>query len=223
MADPVLVKAFVQVNTVKGWRYLDDAGRMMNHFADQFPEMKVGLNGLQLRAPDATLDDARVTAQDIWVSFTRPATTQLIGDQAWNFVRAVAEFLDVTSASRLGLRMQYLLPVAPTTDLVTRVASVVLGAAVLDLARERHSFGVEMQFSIDAAHMATLRVEPVQVVDRATLTSSIPGEGLMFDGDVSRTGSFAITEARQFLRTASAWCDEHLLALAARVAEEASV
>ena len=51
MPNLVLAKAFCQVNTVKGNRYLDDAGLIMNAYADQFPEMNVGLNGLIMTNP----------------------------------------------------------------------------------------------------------------------------------------------------------------------------
>ena len=71
-AGSVLVKGFIQVDPLKGYRYLDDAGKIMVQYDDHFSEMQVGLEGLRMSGSDSPFDEAKVSANQIWCGFTRP-------------------------------------------------------------------------------------------------------------------------------------------------------
>ena len=113
MADLVLVNAFCQVNILKGFRYLDDAGKIMNRYDDDFAEKSVGLNGLDMstKKEDAILREMRVSSRHIWLRFSKPDTYQYVIDHGSSRIREVADIIDVSSASRFGVRLEYLYPV----------------------------------------------------------------------------------------------------------------
>ena len=111
MNDLMLKAAWCQINTEHGYRYLDDAGKVMNAFAEDFPELAVGLEGLSMKAPGAKLEEVRVSTTAAWASFDRPDTLQYVVDQSWRVFKVVVELIGVQTASRFGMRMHYLRPV----------------------------------------------------------------------------------------------------------------
>ena len=223
VAEARLVKAFCQVNTVKGWRYLDDAGKVMNHFADEFEEMKVGLNGLLLNKPGAIIDEARVTAKDIWIGFTRPATGTYVGDQAWRYVQTVANIIGVESVSRVGVRLQYLLPTAIAQDQMAAIARTLVGGPVLSIPGAPTSTEVSLELQLERGLQVTLRFQPVKLRPSEVLVENLPTEGLMFDSDVSRSGTINLAEARVAIRQAIAWSEDNVPAMVQRVATEIGI
>jgi hypothetical protein len=133
--DIVLAKAYAQVNTVKGWQYLDDAGKVMNRYEDTFPDMSIGPQGLVMRNPVAAIDEARVSGRDIWIGFTRPDTVRYVIDQSWSFISFVAATISVTQATRFGLRLQYIVPRDDLTNDIDATAAVLFATAFLVLQR----------------------------------------------------------------------------------------
>lgn len=221
MPEPILFKVFCQANTIKGWRYLDDAGRIMNLYADQFPDLSVGLRGLVMKNPTAVVEEARVSGNDIWIGFARPATTQLVQDHAWRYVTTVSDIIDVTSYSRVGVRFQYLREVASVAKAMPRLAAVVLGPALTSLGESPGSVEGKIEVTGPDGLDARVSVTFVRAAD-PTADPALPSEGLMLDADISRTSTMTRVEVRRTLQAALAWGDTAMKGLAERIAQEAT-
>lgn len=220
-ASIVLVKAFVQANTLKGWRYLDLAGSVMNHYTDTFVDMNVGLQGLGMRNPAAVMDEARVTPHEIWVGFTRPATLGFVTDKSWNFIATVAEMLGIQTFSRLGLRLQYVLGDPADARSIARAAGLIFGGLWTGLG-DPESFGAMMQVRAGQDLSAAIRIDPVKLAEGAKEDAALPKDGFNFDADVFRTGTLQVISLRPFLRAAADWCSSTIPPLAHRFAQEAA-
>lgn len=217
MPDPILFKVFVQANTIKGWRYLDDAGRIMNEFADQFDDMNVGLQGLVMKSPGAVVDEARVSPRDMWIGFAKPATVQYVQDQANRFIASVSDIIGVESYSRMGVRFQYIREVADLASALPHLATSVLGPELLNIGQSVKAFDGTIEVAVPGDLHARVQITPVRTVD-PTADPALPAQGLMVDADVSRSATMNRTEARRVLQAAVAWAEEDMRALAERVA-----
>ncbi len=108
IARPLLYSTYLQVNTVRGYRYLDDCGKIINKYDREFPNKTWQLQGLALSNPDATLRAINVTVDRIWVQFERPDTLTYAADNGARVIEEICEMLEVNLFSRFGLRAQYL-------------------------------------------------------------------------------------------------------------------
>jgi hypothetical protein len=114
LADLTLADAFFQVNLVKGYRYLDTAGRIMNDFDDRFKEMEVGLQGLNMRAPADPEDhllEMRISAEQIWLHYGVGTPWTELRQEIPRLVERIAGVLEVSSFKRRGFRTMLLYPV----------------------------------------------------------------------------------------------------------------
>ena len=73
-------ESFIQVNTIKGFKYVDKAGEIVNayHKNNSAPQFQMGLNGLVVEQPKDKIDELRVTAQVIWAKFSEINSLDLI-------------------------------------------------------------------------------------------------------------------------------------------------
>lgn len=214
----ILVDAFVQVNTIRGYRYLDDAGSIMVHYDAQFPDMKVGLEGLQMTNPDATIRQIHVSTQRIWIHYNEPDTLTYITDQSRGIVETISEMLAVDKFSRVALRLQELYPADdnPSFAAVVRhkVFSDTLNDAVVTSPNDRDSaFEFMVRLSADNLTVA-LRVAPVRRDREDGERSHLPHRGILIDSDIFREGELSLLEYRRFLRDAVSWAKESLPVIA---------
>ncbi len=65
-------ESFIQINTVKGFKYIDRAGEIVNlyHKKNVPPPFNMGLNGLVIDQPKDKIAELKVTPQMIWMKFT---------------------------------------------------------------------------------------------------------------------------------------------------------
>lgn len=219
MSDLILVKAFCQANTVKGWRYLDVAGEIVNRHIDQLPDIEVGLNGLTMKNSSAVMDEARVSVRHIWVGFTRPATTRLVTDQAFAFINSVSESLGVAGFDRVGVRLQYLNPLPTVGRAIPHMAQTLVAKPLIELSGRLSSFESQVELALADDRTASIRVQPARLADPAG-DPFLPHEGLLYDCDAARTGSIAKSDLRRVLREAAEWSEEHIRAIANVVSTE---
>lgn len=186
MPEAELVKAFCQVNTVKGYRYLDAAGEIMNAYDDQFDELQVGLDGLTMRRSGAVIDEAKVSTSQVWISFTGPDTVQYVVDQATRFVRFVTETLGVTACSRYGFRTQHLLPFAATD--FPEAATKVIHYGLADRIPGRID-QFELHLDVDAQKDSGTKVRIGSAVRGEGMDPRFPKAGVLLDFDIWRKGT----------------------------------
>ena len=70
-------ESFLQINTIKGFKYVDRAGEIVNayHKNNLPPQFLMGQNGLVIGQPKDKIDELKVTAQIIWAKIFALTTT----------------------------------------------------------------------------------------------------------------------------------------------------
>lgn len=208
--ERVLAQAFCQVDVVKGFRYLDDAGKIMNEYDAEFPEKNVGIQGLTMSNKTATLRGLAVSVSRIWLSFFKPDTLQYVLDQSWQRVNKITELTGVTGATRFGFRTENVVPIEDEDAVMKKVGPRVITPTILPKDEKTlRSFGAMAEIRLDDME-AAIRVHLVRKADKA-VESELPEQGIMFDIDVYRGGDMLpINEYRAFLRKAIGWLDSYL-------------
>ncbi len=206
MIEPRIANAFVQANTVKGNRYLDDAGKIMNEWDDSFPEKQVGLEGLHMRNSDKALREMRVSTSTIWLAFFEPDTLQLVLDQSSNVIQKVAEIIEVEKFSRVGVRTQYVYPVGDVPKAVASLAKRIVGTYVESLVDDKskwHALEVATDVVKENARVKLIITFVTRSQQKGNI-SKLPPHGVMFDIDVLTKPDESIDASRLkgFLRHA---------------------
>jgi hypothetical protein len=123
----VLGDAFLQANLIKGYRYLDLSGVIMNWLDDRFASQQVGLRGLvsvQPRDEGDYLMEMRVGSDQIWLHYGLRTPWNLIRKEAPGIVKRVADTFEVSGYSRRGFRVQLVMPVESASRVNARLATV---------------------------------------------------------------------------------------------------
>ena len=201
----VLVRAYCEVLTERGYRYLDDSGRIANRYVDSYDDITIDLSGMRITKKTATMDEIRVSVAQVLISFSMPPTHTLVIDQAWREMSAICEIIGVTSASGFGFRVQFMHPVDEEADLAD---DPLVQAAVA------HAVGEPLQLRIgklknwqsftdwelSSGVMLKVEVGPAKRGEQAVHT--LPAGGILFDFDArQRRSGLAVTDFRAFMRT----------------------
>ena len=127
-----LADAFVQVTTIKGNRYLDKCGMVMNAFDERFPEKEIqsdnlGTNTLSMVNRESSFRQVRMNVNTIWLSFERPPTPQFSMDQSTTTIQEICGIIDVTHFSRIALRTQHIVYEQDAIALFVRARRALIG------------------------------------------------------------------------------------------------
>ena len=199
MPKSKLVGAFFQMDTVRGNRYLDDAGQIMNQYEAILPQMDVGIEGLRMRGGDGPIREMRVSTRQIWISFQDPDSLQLAIDHALPVVQSICEIIHVTAAKRFGLRTEFLASPPDMKELISPLANDLFSSSLIETQDKISTFETMLGFQWDDLH-GNVRVRPVQEVRGGTVRENF---GLMFDIDVYQEGAdLQVNKLNTFLRSA---------------------
>lgn len=118
-------RAFFQANLIKGGRYLDVAGAIINDYRDAYDKFTVGLNELQFVKPknNNMPDSIAVNIDRIWIANYGPGSIKKVKETAEAITRDISRHLGVDSYSRLGFRVHYFKRVKDVRSYSRRVYS----------------------------------------------------------------------------------------------------
>jgi hypothetical protein len=99
-------ESFMQINTIKGFKYVDRAGEIVNayHKNNSAPQFQMGLNGLVIEQPKDKIDELKITAQVIWAKFSEIDSLDSISTLFAKESENVLKILEVEKISRIGWR-----------------------------------------------------------------------------------------------------------------------
>jgi len=99
-------ESFIQINTIKGFKYVDKAGEIVNayHKNNSAPQFQMGLNGLVIEQPKDKIDELKVTTQVIWAKFNEIDSLDSISTLFAKESESILEILEVEKISRVGWR-----------------------------------------------------------------------------------------------------------------------
>jgi len=182
-------ESFIQINTIKGFKYIDKAGEIVNayHKKNAAPQFTMGLNGLVINEPLDKIDELKVTSQVIWAKFTQIDSLDMISNLFSNEAKKILEILEVEKISRIGWRNYFVYEFQDKSkqDEYLKKFTVVDNTTPSIL---RFEIKTGKDFS------ANLIVQPVIKND----TNKTPG--VLFDVDVFKTGEIKIDEVSSTLK-----------------------
>lgn len=99
-------ESFIQVNTIRGFKYVDKAGEIVNiyHKNNTAPQFTMGFDGLVINDPEEKVEQLKVTSQEVWVKFAKPDSLSMISDIFSKEVDLILKVLEVEKVSRIGWR-----------------------------------------------------------------------------------------------------------------------
>ena len=240
--DLILAGAFFQAETLKGYRYLDTAGQIMNDLDDRFEQMTVSVEGLTATRPVDPLDHlraVRVSPERIWLQYgPRTGWTEL-RQEASALVERLATAMRIKGYSRQGLRTQLLYPVDDLDEVVRRFAGRVHNADIVrwDVLGEVFLAGVSVR--IRSGNLkASVTVRPVRRLDApirgravgedellvpSAEDAPLPDTGLLFDADIYDDRQTPTIQVKPLINHAFEMLRDRLTPFAGRVIAEVVV
>ena len=89
------IESFVQVNFVKGYKYVDRAGELVNFFyIDDAPKFAMNLRGLTIYTPNQKIEEIKVSSESFWVHFIEPESLDLIEHNVLEFLPKTLEITE---------------------------------------------------------------------------------------------------------------------------------
>lgn len=102
----VNAESFLQINFVKGYKYVDRAGEIVNYFhkENKAPAFTMGLNGLDIFNPDEKIDSIKLSSRSFWAHFVAPDSLDQMDDFFGKKAQDIIKILEVDEISRIGWR-----------------------------------------------------------------------------------------------------------------------
>ena len=211
ITDLIIHRAFCQANLIKGYQYLDDAGKIMCKYDDRLPEWRVGVEGLIMRNPQKGGGDAlkqlSVNVQRIWLAFHEPATVNYVLNHATSILLDISEIIHVQAYSRLGVRFQFLYKVDDFARALHDFSHTVLDFSKInwDQIGEIQGLTVQSRHAVGDTLAATINLSPVlrrEAKAEEITRDKLPQYAMMIDVDTFTSGEFRVERAvlRKFFR-----------------------
>ena len=211
MPTDLLVDAYFQARTVKGYRYLDDAGKIMNQWDTYFPEKTVGIDGLNMANMDAVLRRLRVDMNNIWLNLNIPDNIDQVVNLAHDTTTRVAEIIGVDQFRRVGLRLEYVYAVKDTGSATVQAISNLFSGQWLTATDNAVWRRRAFQFMVPLNSRdpeVNLRVAVVRRHPKMQPRKELPESGIMADLDLFRTGIIDVRDLKAFLSKAKEWIEK---------------
>ena len=98
------LEGFIQLNFVKGFKYVDKAGEFFNHFfvGDKFPKHAMDPTGMIVKIDDKT--DLKVSPYQLWMHFSDPASFDLQKREFVKKAELANSIFEPEKYTRLGWR-----------------------------------------------------------------------------------------------------------------------
>lgn len=102
--------SFIQLNTIRGFKYVDKAGEIVNEYHNKNtpPEFVMNLNGLVIKNPSSTLDELRITPNTIWARLESAGSLEQIESAFQKNVETITSILEIEKVKRFGWRNYYI-------------------------------------------------------------------------------------------------------------------
>lgn len=218
-----LITAFVQANTVRGNRYIDDAGQIVNDWEETFPQWEMGLQGMKMSNQQATMRELNVDTKRIWVRFEEPESLHEVSRQSRRVIDSVSRTIGVDTFSRLGFRLHYVVSYPDDPEFAYAYYKNVFTSDVARLMEtmtmdEKHSFELNLPLK-DGDLNIVLRTAPVMRTEEAD-PDKLPTLGIMFDADAYITTPTRVQLIGAFFKEVEQWTNRGLPALIAQFLRE---
>lgn len=106
ISDLIFVESFLQVNFLKGYKYIDKAGEIVNEFCvgDKEPNFSMDLNRLLIYNPEENVAEIKVSPKDYWSHFIDPDSLESVSYKYIKNGQKILNILEVDKIQRVGWR-----------------------------------------------------------------------------------------------------------------------
>lgn len=172
-------ESFIQINTIKGFKYVDKAGEIVNayHKKNTAPQFAMGLNGLIIEEPKDKIDQLKVTAQVIWEKFSEIDSLDMISTLFSTDAENILKILEVEKISRIGWRNYFVYEF----DSKEKQDQYLKKFTVIDNTKPSL---VRLEIKTGRDFSANLMIQPVIKNDTDKT------HGVLFDVDIFQNGEF---------------------------------
>lgn len=183
-------ESFIQINTIKGFKYVDKAGEIVNtyHRNNSVPQFSMNPNGLVIKEPKDKIDQLKITPQIIWARFTEIDSLDMISNLFAKEAEIVLKILDVENMSRIGWRNYF---VYEFKNKMKQEEYLKKFTFIKNIKPSILRFEVE----IGKDFSANLIIQPVIKNDDSKTS------GVLFDIDVFQNGKIGIGDISKILKT----------------------
>lgn len=103
-------ESFLQANTIKGFKYIDKAGELVNLYykKDVAPLFNMNLDGLVIEKPIDKVEQLKITPISVWMRFTEIDSLDSISRIYDKELRGVCNILSVEKINRIGWRNYFI-------------------------------------------------------------------------------------------------------------------
>jgi len=185
-------RAFFQADTVKGARYLDDAGKIINDYADNYYDVSVGLGGLHLAKSkdDDMPDEIVVDMNRIWIACYGEGSIKKVKENAEGITKSVSRHIGVDSYSRLGFRVYYFKSTENVKEYVQQLYSRIAATELQTMVpAERVLETIPRTRFSDGPFSIWLMIQPMTITRPPEKKTDYIGNGMIIDVDVSEDRS----------------------------------
>lgn len=104
------VEGFIQIDLVRGFKYIDRAGEIVNYFHKNGspPVFHMDINRLIIKNPDTSTADFKVSSKDVWGHYHMPDSLDHIENLYEKYTKDVCEILEVDEIKRVGWRNYFI-------------------------------------------------------------------------------------------------------------------
>ena len=183
-------ESFIQINTIKGFKYVDKAGEIVNayHKKNSAPQFSMNLNGLVIQEPKDKIEQLKITAQVIWAKFAEPDSLDMISTLFSKETEVISKILEVEKISRIGWRNYFVYEFADQAkqDEYLKKFTVI---------KETKPSVIRLEVKTGKDFNANLVIQPVIKNNEAKTL------GILFDVDVFQTGEIEIGDVSTTLKS----------------------
>jgi len=103
-------ESFLQINTIRGFKYIDKAGEIVNeyHKKDTAPVFSMNLDGLIIKDPKEKIEELKITPQTIWAKFSEVDSLDSVARMFSLEAERIIKILEVGNISRIGWRNYFI-------------------------------------------------------------------------------------------------------------------
>jgi hypothetical protein len=179
--------AFIQFNLIRGFKYIDNAGEIVNLYAeDKAPDFKMDLDGLVIEKPISDVRQLKVTPHQLWMRVDGPGSLDQPIDLYTREANKILTILDVSKIKRVGWRSYLVLDmedVHQRAEIFNR-RKIVPGSDITEL---------KIDLKSDSINIALRLHQVLKNDDKRT-------PGILFDVDLFCEGIFSIQESIKILK-----------------------
>lgn len=181
-------ESFIQVNTIKGYKYVDKAGEIVNAYYkdDAPPAFNMTIGELRINKPSNKIEELKVSSQMVWMRCLIVDSLDMVATTFTQESKKIFKILDIEKVSRIGWRNYFIYECAIKAD-QDKIFEKLTTIKTAKLNSINFEINLEKNFKV------ILGMLPVTKTDNNT-------SAVLFDVDISHNGEVDTKEVPKLLK-----------------------